>query len=126
MRKEEFEVPIIQCEFLIPLRRDANLSDGDPHAPFAHEWLKRELFARFGGGTTAPGNYEGFYTDPDTGQQVFDESTKYIVAVNEDAIDTVREFLGEACHVFKQKCIYLAVAGSVEFIEPLDDDGSEE
>jgi hypothetical protein len=108
----------LECSFLIPHRRDAHLSDGDLHGIEAWHWLDEELVKRFGGRTLAPGFYAGVYTDPDTGQSVPDQSRRYIVAVPEDRVDDVRHLLREACELFWQKCIYLSVAGRVEFIGP--------
>ena len=58
----------------------------------------------------------GFYTDPDTGQRVSDESKRIIAAVSESRLDELRQLLVEACDWFQQKCIYLSVAGRVEFV----------
>ncbi len=116
---------LVECSFLIPTRRDQNLSDGDLHGADAWEWLDDELYARFGGRTIAPGLYEGFYQDPDTKQRVGDQSRKYVVAVHQSGVDGLRALLGEACGVFQQKCIYLAVAGQVEFVEGKPDEPSE-
>ena len=106
-----------ECSFLIPIRRDANLSDGKSHSRKLWIWLDRELEERFEGRTVAPGRYEGFYRDPDTQERVSDESVKYIVAVRESNVEELRTLLSAACVLFQQKCIYLSVAGKVEFIE---------
>jgi hypothetical protein len=110
--------PRLECSFLIPIRRDANLSDGIEHDPDTLEWLTTELFVRFRGATIAPGKYRGFYEDPDTHGRVSDESFKYVVAVSESRVEELRQLLSAACVFFQQKCIYLSVAGRVEFIEP--------
>ena len=68
-------------------------------------------------GTLAPGLYQGGYTDPDTGERVFDQSRKFYVAVPGRDLNKVRKMLTQACNVFGQKCIYLSIAGKVEFIE---------
>lgn len=107
---------VIECSFMIPIRRDANLSDGQVHESATWEKLYSELFVRFGGRTIAPGLYAGAYKDPDTGQEVGDESRRFIVAVPETALDDLRQLLVECCDRFQQKCIYLSVAGRVEFI----------
>ena len=107
----------VECTFFIPVCRDAHLSDGQLHDPFTLEWLRRELWTLFGGGTVAPGLYDGFYTDPETGEQVSDQSHKYIVAIERRDLRALRRLLSECCVVFEQKVIYLSVAGSVEFIE---------
>ena len=78
--------------------------------------LDGELFRRFAGGTQAPDLYRGFYRDPDTGQRVDDESARFIVALPESQVDELRQLLVEACNWFYQKCIYLSVAGQVEFV----------
>lgn len=108
---------LVECSFFIPLRRDSNLSDGASHPPDAWDWLDNELFVRFKGGTMAPGEYRGFYEDPDTGERVADDSLRFIVAVPKKELDGLRSLLSAACVMFAQKCIYLSVAGKVEFVE---------
>lgn len=100
-----------------PIRRDVNLSDGELHSTDLWEWLDDELFDRFSGRTIAPGLYDGFYRDPDTGERVADESRKYVVAMNESQLEELRALLSVVCVKFQQKCIYLSLAGQVEFIE---------
>jgi len=109
---------LIECWFLIPIRRDSHLSDGEPHTIDTWTWLDDELFARFDGGTLAPGLYTGFYRDPDTGGRVDDSSRKFIVALKRRQLRELRDLLRIACGVFQQKCIYLSVSGSVEFVSP--------
>ena len=111
---------ILECSFFIPIRRDFNLSDGELHSAEAWEWLNDAMFARFSGETVAPGLYEGFYRDPDTKLRVSDQSFRFIVAVSAKQIDELRGLLSEACCQFQQKCIYLSVAGEVEFIEAVN------
>ena len=108
---------VSECSFFIPIRRDANLSDGELHSTEVWDWLDDELYDRFRGGTVAPGLYDGFYRDPDTEERISDESRKFLVAVSVQQIDDLRDLLAEACVKFQQKCIYLSVAGEVEFIE---------
>ncbi len=115
----------LECSFFIPIRRDANLSDGEPHSAEIWEWLDEELFNRFRGGTAAPGLYDGFYRDPDTAERVSDESRKFQVAVSVPQVDDLRALLAEACIKFQQKCIYLSVAGEVEFIEAVNHETDE-
>jgi hypothetical protein len=113
----QMEVPgFVECSFLIPIVRDANLSDGELHSTTAWELLTDELWDRFGGATIAPGFYEGFYRDPDTGDRVSDKSRKYIVALTEDQIPELKRFLSDICSVFCQKCIYFNISGRVEFV----------
>jgi hypothetical protein len=107
----------VQVEFLIPTVRDGELSDGRKHPTSAWHWLDEQLWTHFGGATVAPGLYSGFYRDPDTGERIHDKSRKYIVALPGSALDDLRILLKEACWIFQQKCIYLSIAGHVEFIE---------
>jgi hypothetical protein len=109
--------PLLECSFFIPLRRDANLSDGVPHPQEAWDWLANELYDRFSGCTVAPGEYHGSYQDPDTGQKVADRSYRFIVAIPRRQVSRLREVLAGACIIFAQKCIYLSIAGKVEFVE---------
>jgi hypothetical protein len=60
--------------------------------------------------------YEGWYLDPDAGESVRDLSRKYIVAVPRARADELRRLIRQACGRFAQKCIYLSVAGRVEFV----------
>ena len=107
---------LVQCEFLVPLRRDAEISDGEPHEGAMWDWLTRECFKRFGGLTQAPGLYVGHWRSP-SGHAVTDESRMYIVAVRPKDLPRLRKFLALASAQFKQRCLYLCVAGYVEFIE---------
>jgi hypothetical protein len=108
---------LLACTILIPVNRDADLSDGKPNSPATWSWLESAFYERFGGATQAPGKYKGFYRDPDTGERVSDESREYTVAVPQDQVKQLRSLLSEACKTFAQKCIYLNVAGRVEFIK---------
>ena len=116
--------PVLECAFFIPTHRDANLSDGQLHEQRAWNWLHNELFVRFEGATTDPGLYEGYYKDPDTDEPVSDKSHMLIVAVPKAHLDDLRQLLSAACVLFQQKCIYLSVAGEVEFIEAPEHDSS--
>lgn len=117
-RSDEIITVYTECSFFIPMRRDAHLSDGDLHAVYAWSWLDQELYQRFTARTLAPGMYSGVYQDPDTGRPVTDSSRRYVVAIAEDRHDELRELLRDACEWFCQKCIYLSIAGRVEFIGP--------
>jgi hypothetical protein len=107
----------LECTFFIPLRRDPEISDGEPHTTDDWNWLSDELYDRFEGRTIAPGLYEGLWKSPKTERPVPDESRKYIVALPPGRVDELRQLLRAACRVFHQQAIYLAVAGHVELIE---------
>lgn len=115
---------LLECSFFISINRDANLSDGLPHETDIWEKLDNELYCRFEVGTTAPGLYQGFYRDPDTGSRVDDESIRYIIALPESQLEALRVFLREACEWFQQKCLYLSVAGHVEFVRRHEHDAT--
>ncbi len=107
---------LLECSFLIPIRRDKELSDGLPHERRAWQWLDDELLA-FEGTTRALELYEGWYVDPDAGNRVRDLSRRYLVALERRGVIRLRRLLRQACLIFAQKCIYLSVAGLVEFVE---------
>ena len=90
---------LLDCTFLIPTRRDSNLSDGKAHHPRTWKWLRCQLY-QFGGGTVAGDLAEGWYLDRETGQAVTDRSRKYTVAVRRALLGPLREVLREACRVF--------------------------
>jgi hypothetical protein len=108
--------PLVECGFYIPTHRDKNLSDGELHSAAAWEWLEDQLH-EFGGATKATQLYHGWYVDPDTAERVDDLSWRYEVALPRRRLGRLRAILREACGVFRQKCIYLSVAGLVEFVE---------
>lgn len=109
----------VECTFYIPRRRDSNLSDGKLHAPSAWRWLDERIETDFPGGTVAPGWHRGFYRDRDTGLRVTDQSRQFTVALPRPQVERLRQLLAHACVVFKQKMIYLSVAGRVEFVEAI-------
>lgn len=111
---------LVECHFLVPVRRDANLSDGSGHDLKTWQWLEDRIFEDFGGCTLAPGLYQGFYRDPDSGEKVGDRSRQYTVAISKGQVKRLRDLLREACTWFQQKCIYMSVGGKVEFIRNED------
>ncbi len=112
---------LVECTFLVPIRRDKNLSDGKLHTVTAWNSLHAQLY-EFGGATRATELYEGWYIDPDTGERIQDLSRKYVVALPKRDLGRLRSLLQAVCVVFHQKSIYLSVAGKVEFIEVRRDD----
>jgi hypothetical protein len=87
---------LLECSFLIPIRRDTGLSDGTLHSARCWKWLKKELFSAFEGHTVAPGEYVGAYRDPDTKKQVQDTSRRYILAVTASRVPLLRTLLTQA------------------------------
>jgi hypothetical protein len=82
------------------------------------QWLDDELVNRFGSRTKSSVKYHGLWKNPKTGQTISDESVQFFVAVPSERLDELRALLSTACGKFAQQCIYLSVAGYVEFIEP--------
>ena len=109
---------LLECSFLIPVRRDRHLSDGKEHDDDSWEWLQSTLLSRFEGVTPDRGTLDGFYKDADSGKIVSDRSYRYTVGVENGRVDELREILSDACRIFQQKSIYLSVAGRVEFVLP--------
>jgi hypothetical protein len=66
---------------------------------------------------TSPGIHAGVWKSPKTGERIADQSRKFVVAVAPDRVGELRILLAQACSVFCQQCIYLSVAGAVEFVE---------
>lgn len=91
---------LLECSFLIPVRKDRSLSDGRPQRDTAWKWLDRQLGSRFEGATRALELYEGWYDDPDTGERITDLSQKYFVAIARKRLHELRVLLREACKVF--------------------------
>ena len=87
-----------------------------PHLTEAWEWLDDSLY-EFGGATRSAAVHFGFYKDRQTKRRVHDQSCRYEVALPPRQVSKLRSLLREACGVFAQKCIYLSVAGYVEFVE---------
>ena len=85
-------------------------------APSEGLGLARGELLVFGGATLAMEFYAGWYLDPDTGLRLDDVSKKYFVALPREEVGRLRSLLRHACVVFRQKCIYLSVAGDVEFV----------
>jgi hypothetical protein len=112
---------LVECGFYIPIHRDKHLSDGQAHLQEAWEWLDDSLYD-FGGGTRSGTLHIGFYRDPDTDERVHDQSCRFEIALPRKQVGALRLLLRDACRVFQQKCIYLSVAGYVEFVKGARDE----
>jgi hypothetical protein len=109
-------VRLVECSFFIPIRRDREISDGEPHERKEWKWLRHELFTRFGAGTQAPGLYQGLWESPKSGLAIAEKSRRFLIAISRREIPGLRRLLREACGVFCQQAIYLSIAGEVEFV----------
>jgi hypothetical protein len=106
-----------ECQFLIPACRDTEISDGEIHEPHAWRWLQRELVERFDGWGKTSESFEGAWRSGLSGNISHDESKRYFVAIPKQRVNELRKILQVACVEFAQQCIYLSVAGMVEFVE---------
>lgn len=114
---------MLEATFLIPLRRDAESSDGKTHSRKMWRWLERELYLRFSGITRAPGECTGFWQSPKTRAAIVDRSRMYLVALPRHQLQELRSFLAVVGYLFGQQSLYLSVAGHVEFIKAEENDG---
>ncbi len=106
-----------EIEFFVPIREDKYIGNGKLHPYTRWEWLEKELYIAFEGWTKSPMNYNGVYKDEDTNEMVPDESRKYTVAIKEGEIVEVKKLLKKVAMEFRQKSIYLSIAGKVIFIK---------
>ncbi len=103
------------CEFLIPVRRDRRLSDGEPHATTTWSWFEGQLWERFGVVRRSAARELASWRDK-SGERIRDSSVLYTIAVPDDKVDELRKLLMEACVRFYQECLYLAVEGRAELV----------
>ena len=104
--------------FLVPIHEDISIGSGDLHPYYRWENLQKDLFTMFGGWTLSPGLYEGEYPDPDPGKSVRDRSKQYAVALEEEQVPELRQYLKTEVAVnFRQKVIYFFNGREVEFVK---------
>jgi hypothetical protein len=119
---------VVECSFLVPIVGD---TDRKLHSPIAWRLLQDAIHRLFKG-LSGPERFllvrdvelvPGSYTEEATGNRVHDESRRYTVAIPEGQSETLRGLLRKAANTFDQKCIYLSVAGEVEFVTAKPEDG---
>lgn len=111
-------MPMVETRFLVPIHEDADVGSGDVQPYYRWENLQKDLLTMFGAWTLSPGLYEGEYSDPDTGKPIRDKSKQYIVALGEERIHELKQYLKESVAVnFRQKVIYFFNGREVEFIK---------
>jgi hypothetical protein len=108
---------LVECRFLIPLRSDAEISDGELHDFKSWGWPEEELMERFDGWGKATESIHGAWRSRVTGKAALDTSRPYYVALSRRRLKDLRKLLRLACGEFAQQCIYLSVAGDVEMVE---------
>lgn len=106
----------LETRFLVPIHED--ISYGGALNPYNRwERLQRDLTKLFSG-WTCHALCVGETIDPDTGRPVRDESKPYTVALEEERIPELREYLRKRVAViFRQKVIYFFNGREVEFVE---------
>jgi hypothetical protein len=108
---------LIETSFLIPLHEDKDIGNGKFHPSDRWNKFKMKLYESFNAWTLAPGAYEGCYKDPDTEEIVMDLSRKFIIAIPENDLNRLKDFLITEGAEFKQKYIYFEAGGNVELLE---------
>jgi len=113
----------VETYFLVPIREDVSLGAGQPHKPEKWEQLERDLFASFKGWSPDKALVQGCYEDPDPGEQVFDGSRRYTLALRRDEVPRLRAYLRQVAVTFRQKSIFL-YGSRYEFCQAVGLDGT--
>ena len=114
----------VAVHFLIPYFEDKSLGQGKKHSALQFRSLERELEVRFGGWTVLNAAVEGAWIAPD-GKRIKDTSKEYVVDVEEERLDEVRELMAQVAVSFSQQCIRVVIRGEVEYIDgEFDDENS--
>lgn len=112
----------IVVTFLIPLREDPGIGNGQLHPPFRFIALQDALTESFDGWSMHTGEVEGQWTNPKSGKTVLDKSRMFEVDVDEERIEEIRSILRRACHTFVQQTIRVVILGRADYIEGGQDD----
>ena len=119
---------LVDCYFLVPIRRN---SDRRLHSRLLWRDLRQALRTSFGG-SSGPRRIFAFrevelmpgeWVQGQTGKVIEDESRKYHVAVADDQVAALRGILRRVANSFDQECIFLSVAGIVEYVERRPEEG---
>lgn len=119
---------LVDCYFLVPVRRN---SDQKLHSRLLWRDLRQALRCSFRG-SSGPRRIFAFrevelmpgeWVEGQTGKVIEDESRKYHVAVPEDQVEQLRALLRKVANTFDQECIFLSVAGIVEYVERRPEEG---
>jgi hypothetical protein len=105
-----------ETRFLIPLRRDGEISDGKHHEVACWQLLDDELAGRFGGRTKSTEQLQGIWKNPKTGALTSDESVQFIVAVPEESLDELRGVLSFACVLFAHSASISVLPGPLSLL----------
>jgi len=111
----EFSAKLVEFRFLIPIL--GNNAPDDPsnvHGRQVWDAFESQL-TELAGGFTAGYVVRGAWQD-NNGRIVRDNSIPYTVAISVDREQALRELLANACHAFRQECIYLACGAFAELV----------
>lgn len=108
--------PMVQTTFLVPIREDKSIGDGELHPEGRWGELIEILYEEFGGWTIAPDFYPGGWKNPKTGERIEDESRKYFVDIKRKELGKMRSIIRWIAQEFKQQCIRFEHEGEVEYI----------
>ena len=108
---------LVEVVILIPLTEDQEVGDGTPHPAGRWSGFFDHCYRLFGALTIDRAPVNGMWRDPATGRPITDASRRITLAIPEAGLPRLRRLLQATAVVFRQKAIYLSVAGRVEFIE---------
>ena len=106
----------IVVTFLVPVREDSVIGNGQLHPPFRWKALQDALTQSFDGFTMPSGKVQGVWIDPKTSKPVKDTSREFQVDVDEGRLDEVRALVRRACRTFAQQCIRVVILGRAEYV----------
>ena len=108
---------LIEVSFLVPLKEDKVVGNGEIHPYGRWKWLEKELYGRFKGWTASVETYVGECRDSHTKKKVRDESKRFFVAVEKRKLKEMKKFLKDVAETFYQKSLYTSIAGKVIYVK---------
>jgi hypothetical protein len=108
---------MIACEVIIPLVSGRTRAPWHPNK--IPDW-EEAVACLFGGISPLAVGVVGKWRNPNAppGQGIVpDPQNRYEVAVDDDRVDELREFMRFTCVHFQQECLYFKIIGNVEFLD---------
>jgi len=108
-----------ECKFLIPLSEDSVVGNGELQPGTRWEYFHEDLDTRYSNGWSLieGATQKGRWEDPELGDFSIDDSRIYLIALDDEAVQDLKDYLSEVCHLFKQRCIYFTIRGEVKIIK---------
>jgi len=103
---------MIACEVVIPLVSDKNKV---PWQATKLQFWETAVAYLFGGISPITMNVVGNWVDP-RGKLIPDPQNRYEIAVEDDRVDELREFMKFTCCHFEQEYLYFKVGVNPEFL----------